>query len=793
MPQSDKEKTKTHIPSPDDELSLGDQVAEAGKNALAAVFSSAGITVVFGVLTFILLSAVLSFDYLAVERTVEKGISKRDFFAPQTIEVVDEHETEYRRSEAQRRVDATPVYKPVGEYNQNIQNSLNKLFTDLNRIRKGEPKNPPQSGQKPKPMTLEEKQAAFNDMPLLSDAPKAGAVFDYLIQRNISDEEWYKIKSSTEYTVIDRILERGLTREEYIEKLDAITKESMPGNLSPKQAEVVRILSNSVLVPTRRVDEQRMDQLRKEAADKVEPVIRTYRKGEKIVGKGELVTPIAEKALEKIGKSVKGINWRACLGVALLSALFTVTVWSHLYLHDDRRFFRPSFGLLLFTMTILTAAAFILTLRLTTQGEAVPLSSYVFPLAAYALTISIFTHPRLGALATIMLSLLMALTLKPSFSMMSVLLLGSLMGIFILNRKLNFTDRGQLMWAGVYVSLIQVALILSIFMINSATADWGAMVVDIGWGAMGGVFSAIITIGIMPLLESSFRLVSPYTLLELASHDKPLLKRMQQEAPGTFYHSLMVASLSEAAAEAIGANALLTRVGSLYHDIGKMKRPLFFIENQAHFGAENPHDKLTPRLSKMVITAHPRDSLEMARQHHLPESLMDFMTEHHGTLTAGYFYNQACIQEGKENVNKSQFRYAGPKPRSRETAIVMMADACESAVRALKSPTVAQIEERIDKIVQARIDDGQFDNCPITFKDINIIKETFVRVLRGIQHNRIEYQQTVMKELGKKLPEPGIPNLGELQQASKLKVVGGFEAGENLRPDQARKEDMKDD
>jgi cyclic-di-AMP phosphodiesterase PgpH len=245
--------------------------------------------------------------------------------------------------------------------------------------------------------------------------------------------------------------------------------------------------------------------------------------------------------------------------------------------------------------------------------------------------------------------------------------------------------------------------------------------------------------------------VTPYTLMELANHDHPLLRRMQFEAPGTFHHSLMTASLSEAAAEAIQADALLTRVGCLYHDIGKMKRPLFFIENQAYFGADNPHDKLTPRLSKLVITAHPKDSLEMARNHHIPDAVQRFMTEHHGTMMAAYFYNKACQEEGAENVNKSQFRYPGPKPQSKETAIVMLADACESAVRALKNPTVAQIEERIDKIIWQRIDDGQFDQCPLTFRDISVVKETFVRVLRGIQHNRIEYQQNIMRDLGRKI------------------------------------------
>jgi cyclic-di-AMP phosphodiesterase PgpH len=225
---------------------------------------------------------------------------------------------------------------------------------------------------------------------------------------------------------------------------------------------------------------------------------------------------------------------------------------------------------------------------------------------------------------------------------------------------------------------------------------------------------------------------------------------MQMEAPGTFHHSLMVATLAETAAEAIGANPILTRVGALYHDIGKMKRPLFFVENQAYFGVENPHDKLTPRLSKMVVTAHPRDGIEMAKQWGLPKVIMRFMPEHHGTLIAGYFYNKAVLEEGEENVNKAQFRYPGPKPQSKETAIVMLADASESAVRALKNPTITQVEERVDKIIKQRVDDGQFSECSLTFQDLQVIRDTFVRILKGIQHNRIEYQQNVLEELGKK-------------------------------------------
>jgi putative nucleotidyltransferase with HDIG domain len=363
-------------------------------------------------------------------------------------------------------------------------------------------------------------------------------------------------------------------------------------------------------------------------------------------------------------------------------------------------------------------------------------------------------------MATVLMAFLIAMTLKIDLYPMSVLLFGSICGIFVLSRRQMTGERRQLMLAGLVVGVTNAILLITVYLLSATVTDdpIPSLTKAIAYGLLGsGILSGILTFGALPYLESLFKLVTPFTLLELANHDQPLLKRMQFEAPGTFHHSLMVATLSEAAAEAIGANALLTRVGSLYHDIGKMKRPLFFIENQAYFGAENPHDKLTPRLSKMVITAHPRDSLEMARQHKLPEVLMKFMTEHHGTLVAGYFYNKACLEEGAENVNKSQFRYPGPKPNIKETAIVMLADACESAVRALKNPTVAQVEERIEKLIWQRVDDGQFDHCPLTFKDLTQIKDTFVRVLRGIQHNRIEYQVNIVKELKRKAPVAPVP------------------------------------
>ena len=221
------------------------------------------------------------------------------------------------------------------------------------------------------------------------------------------------------------------------------------------------------------------------------------------------------------------------------------------------------------------------------------------------------------------------------------------------------------------------------------------------------------------------------------------------EAPGTYHHSLMVSTLCEAAAEAIGANPILARVGAFYHDIGKLKRPLFFVENQSYFGIENPHNKLNPRLSKMVITAHPKDGVELAKKNGLPSVICDFILQHHGEGLAKYFYNQAVQEEGIENVKEEQFRYTGPKPNTKETAILMLADAVESAVRAMKGATSEEIENIIDKIIVERLNDGQLADSPLTLKDLKVIALTFSRILRGMQHNRIKYQENIAEEFAK--------------------------------------------
>lgn len=278
--------------------------------------------------------------------------------------------------------------------------------------------------------------------------------------------------------------------------------------------------------------------------------------------------------------------------------------------------------------------------------------------------------------------------------------------------------------------------------------SWMIMKMALGFG--NGLLSGIIALGVIPLVESAFKIITPYGLAELADHNQALLRRLQFEAPGTYHHSLMVSNLCEAAAEAVEANPILARVAAFYHDIGKLKRPLFFIENQSYFGIENPHERLNSKLSKMVITAHPKDGVELAREYGLPPIIHQYIIQHHGDSLVAYFYKQAIADEGVENVQEEQFRYNCPRPSSKEAAILMLADAVESAVRAAKNASQEAVDELIDKIINEKLVDGQLSESPLTQKDIKTISGVFKRALRGMQHQRVKYHEDILEELNKK-------------------------------------------
>jgi putative nucleotidyltransferase with HDIG domain len=259
-----------------------------------------------------------------------------------------------------------------------------------------------------------------------------------------------------------------------------------------------------------------------------------------------------------------------------------------------------------------------------------------------------------------------------------------------------------------------------------------------------GTVSAVLAIGLMPFFETGFGILSTMRLIELSNPNHPLLRKILTETPGTYHHSVMVANLSDAACEAIGANGLLARVGSYYHDIGKTKRPRFFIENQMNM--ENPHDKISAQLSKTIIISHATDGAETLRKHRMPKEIVDIAEQHHGTTLLKYFYHKAC-QNSEKEIMESEFRYPGPKARSKEAAIIGIADSVEAAVRSMSHPSSQRIEAIVNSIIKDRLQDGQLDDCDLTMKELDTVSKSLCETLQGIFHSRIEYPEVAKQKV----------------------------------------------
>jgi putative nucleotidyltransferase with HDIG domain len=362
------------------------------------------------------------------------------------------------------------------------------------------------------------------------------------------------------------------------------------------------------------------------------------------------------------------------------------------------------------------------------------LTAYLSPAPAAAMLIAILIDARLAYFVSMMLSILIGLT-SPGAQLHFTIaaFVGSVTGVYRINKLAQISD---LVKIGLSIALVNATAVLSLSLINT-DITWEMGLSGIVMGAAAGILAAVLTIGALPFLENAFSITSTMKLLELSNPNHALLKKLFLEAPGTYHHSLMVGSLAEATAELIGANPLLTRVGAYYHDIGKMRRPEYYVENQR--GDANPHESIAPALSAVIVISHVKEGLAMAKEYRLPPEIMAFIASHHGNSLTEYFYNKAVREDGRENVNQADFRYPGPLPHTKEAALVMLADSTEAAVRSLPEPTKDKIRLMVHQIVKSRLADGQLDESDLTLKDLDVIIEQFCQVLEGIYHKRIAY------------------------------------------------------
>jgi putative nucleotidyltransferase with HDIG domain len=447
--------------------------------------------------------------------------------------------------------------------------------------------------------------------------------------------------------------------------------------------------------------------------------------GQVIVPKGSRLTADDLRLLEELGLARGQNSAGTVAAAAVTAALFLVALYAWLR-RDEPELLREDRKLLAAGVAILVT---ILLARLT-----VVLSPFLIPLGFASLTLGLLVSPRLGTFAGVLLGLVLTFSLNLDADAAVTLIAGSVAGGLVVGR---LKERNDLLLVPLVVAGASVLVLVATDLAGAPYGGSGDLWTNLVWAAVGGILSGVLALGVLPFFEHALGLLSPSRLLELSSPNQPLLRRLLLEAPGTYHHSLIVANLAAAAADAIGADALLARVGAYYHDVGKVKRPAFFIENQ--FDGENPHDRISPSLSTLIITSHVKDGLEFARAAHLPEEIQAFIAQHHGTCLLAYNYQRAKAQLGEGAVREEDFRYDGPKPKTREVALVMLADGVEAATRAMKGRTPGKIEGLVRRLLRERLLDGQLDESGLTLKDLDAVARAFVHVLAGAYHARIDY------------------------------------------------------
>jgi putative nucleotidyltransferase with HDIG domain len=487
-----------------------------------------------------------------------------------------------------------------------------------------------------------------------------------------------------------------------------------------------------VITPNFFYNAKQTKQRMKKAVDNVSETEGAITKGQVIIRKGDLITQQKYRELQSLAKARTQVvghtgQWKKYAGGII--AIFAVLLIFFLYLYLYRRsIFTNNLNLLL---VLLNFSIIIVASSLLFRFTDVPL--YIIPVAIAPIILTVIFDSRVGILSTVTLAFIVGFINSASFEFTMATVVGCTLGLFSVR---DIKNRSQFFFTTPIIVFLSYMVVIIGFSL-AAAAGWHSFLMQMAYTAINALF-IVFTYPLILLFEKGFNITTDLTLIELSDTNLPVLKRLMNKAAGTFHHSLQVANLAEAAAGNIGANALLCRVGALYHDIGKLEHPEYFTENQL---GGNEHNTLKPRMSALVIKAHVSNGVKMAKEYKLPEMIIDFIKTHHGTSVIKYFYNKAKEQSDpeKNEIKEDDFRYDGPRPYSKETGIVMLADCVEAASRSLKSPNYQKLEQLVDKLVEARLNEGQLSRTPLTFRDLSVIKKTFLNILVGIYHSRVEY------------------------------------------------------
>jgi len=644
-------------------------------------------------------------------------VAMEDVRAPRSASVVNRRETERRRREAAESV--PPQYPTIDPTVK--EEALKRVRETFQAVRTFQEKEREGRGRKGGLAALKDKLSAMRlpDDTLQTLLRAAPSDVDRLAQETVA-------LVTTIYTMTNPQI-RSHT-DDLKSAHQRIEQEVRKLPLPSAQQEVIAQIARRVVKVNSMLNVELTEQARQRAMRAVRPIMDTVQRGELIVQRGEEITPEVMDKLIALGLVRGRLDWKSLFSLFALSVFLLVIVSIYVYQHAPQ-IYRETRLLILLALVPLVG---LLVYKLGSRFAGLESILAVQVTASVGMLIAILLNAQLAMVVALAVSVLTTMMMSPAeLSQCVTSLGGAIVGIYCVT---SIASRKQLINTGFALAGTNVFL-SGVFGLLQGTI-WTDILLNCGWGVINGVACAIITLGGVMFLERPFGITTHLRLLELSDPNEPILRQMQMEAPGTATHSILVGNLADSAAKAIGADALFCRVACLYHDIGKLKRPHCFAENQ--FGGENVHDRINPSLSALAVIAHVKDGIEMAKQLKLPQPIIDIIPQHHGTSLVSFFYQRAVESQGGD-VREETFRYPGPKPQTKEAAIIMLADSVEAAARTLAKPTPNRIEQLVRTIIRSRLEDGQLSECDITLMDLELITQTFTRVLQGLLHSRVEY------------------------------------------------------
>jgi len=776
---------------------LATKLIEGLKAFWAGLSDQAVIDAGVGLFIIVVLSILLLRDYqrTPIEQLPAGSVATKDIIAPDDLKIEDVGETKSLRDQAAASV--LPVFDFNVRSGRDSINSLEQLFV-IGR----------EASVDASPEDLHDKFEEEVGIPLDPDQitllkkHRFSTELERLMTEHIESVMMNPVVSSR--SQFRRFGASGITRRDLktglevkITDLNSIRdkltasaslkseKLIWPAEYNPNDRRLLGEILGSFIVPNLEYNEPETEKRRNQMRDGIPPAMLTVDRGKPIVINGETVTPaksilLAQAALHRpIGQ--RAIEFA---GTIIIVMLLLLVLWQYM-IRYQRQHLRVRRHFLLqitcFVVTLGLARLFFTFADAMSQWSThTPFNSptgyrYLAPLAVGAVMVTVLTDANAAFIFSAILSVFVGV-FSGNVYLATFTLMSSAGAIYHLQ---YCRDRTALVAAGLWIGGVNAATTLALDLLGANEPGLRLLLFDSFCGYAGGVLATMAASILLPLFEWLFEITTSIKLLELSNLNLPLLKQLAERAPGTYHHSIMVGLLAEAGAEAIGGDALFARVACYYHDIGKSVRPTYFVENQSYM--DNRHDKLSPKMSSIVLANHVKQGIEIAKQHKLPPRIIDIIPQHHGTGLMKFFYYKARREhDDNSSALEQEFRYPGPKPRSREAAIIMIADSVEAAARTVDEPTPVKLRNMVDMIIGRLRDDGQFEECDITLRDLRIVAENFVKVLMGIHHHRIAYPGYDFNQLAKVAPAIEAFDSGGVEainpkpaQPSKLREVRG--------------------